>query len=230
MNKTYAVAIAVAAVVVVALIVAIPQLGGDDANETASTPLDQTGQAPPISDDATLPADHPDINGAGAEAQPGSEEAVKAAEAALEANPDDPQLVLDLADAYVSAGRTDDAVKVVEDALAANPDDVTLRQGLAMIDLNQGNYKDAEAALVALTTEDPKNQEATYDLAIVYWSSDQRDKALATWQKVVDLDPTSEFGQMASQFVTMMNSSGSGSSSSPHGSGGAAPSTTTTTG
>jgi cytochrome c-type biogenesis protein CcmH/NrfG len=82
-----------------------------------------------------------------------------------------------------------------------------------MIDYSKGNQQQAEAALQQIAQEDPRNQTALYDLAIIYFSSNLRDKARATWQQVAAIDPGTSLGQMAQQFVELMTARDSASTS-----------------
>lgn len=227
MNKKYLVAIAIAAVVVVALIVVIPSLGSDNgAGVVQGTGTSQGQTAPPIAPGETLPEGHPDVSGSQGQQQSGptTDEIVKAAEEAYKAKPKDLPTLLTLGDAYLQAGRSDDAVKIFNEALAVAPNSTEAKAGLAMADYVKGDTAGAQAKLEKLVQDDPKSQVALYDLAVLYFSGNQRDKAKEAWQKVVDIDAQSDLGQMSKQFLDLM-SQAKGSGENPHSTG----STTATT-
>jgi cytochrome c-type biogenesis protein CcmH/NrfG len=220
MNKKYLIAIGVVAILVVGLVVFIPMIFTASRNSTAGTQAaGTTQQAPPLAPGATMPPNHPTVTGmavdpsATATASAGVEELVAGAETAYNANPKDLAAVLALGDAYFQAQRLDDSARVFNEALVLEPKNSDARAGLAMIENSKGNQAQAEAALLLISQEDPRNQTALYNLAIIYFSSNQRDKAKATWQQVAAIDPTSSLGLMAQQFVDLMAARDSGSTS-----------------
>lgn len=223
MNRKYLIAIIAAAVVVVGLIVVIPTLGSGDEGATATTLAGAT--APPISPDATMPEGHPAIGGDTGSGIGAAEDLVTSAETAYDADPKNVDAILALGDAYIQANRFDDATRVLNEALALEPDNSTAKAGLAMVDFTKGDAAGAQTKLEALVVEAPEDQVALYDLAIVYFSTDQRDKAKETWTKVAEVDATSDLGQLAQQFVDMMGQT-EASGASPHETGGATTSTT----
>lgn len=233
MNRKNLIAMAVAAVLVVVLIIVLPPLLSGDSG--GSAPVAQgvgDGQAPPISDDATLPPDHPDVDEQGGEGQSGgaapqAEELVAAAEKAYQEKPKDLNVLLTLGDAYLQASKPAEAEKIFSEALAVDPASSDAKAGISMVKFVKGDVQGAKADLEKVTQEDPKNQTALYDLAIVYFSSDERDKAKATWQQCADVDPKSELGVLAQQFLTLMSGSTS-SGENPHGGNGSADTSTTT--
>lgn len=213
MNTKYLIAIIVAAVVVVGLIVIVPNLDSGGTS-VANTPT--TGSAPPISPDATQPPGHPDVSGDTGDAGPTPEDIVAAAKEAYDADPTNIDAILDLGDAYLQANRLDDATGILNEALALEPDNSTAKAGLAMVDFVNGDAAGAQSKLEAIVAEAPEDQIALYDLAIVYFSTNQRDQAREAWEKVVEVNPVSELGQMAQQFVDMMGQTDA-SGASPHG-------------
>jgi flagellar basal body-associated protein FliL len=226
MNRKYLIAIIVAAIVVVGLIVVIPNLGAADG--TTVTTL-AGGTAPPISPDATVPDGHPSVDGGTGSGAGTAEDLVKTAEEAYNADPKNIGAILDLADAYLQANSLDDATRVLNEALALEPNNSTAKAGLAMVDFTKGDAAGAQTKLEAVTAEAPNDQVALYDLAIVYFSTDQRDKAKETWAKASAVDPTSDLGQMAQQFVDMMGQT-EASGASPHGADGGMTGTTSASG
>jgi len=222
MNRKYLVAIAVAAVVVIGLIIIIPLLtgGGDD---TAAVPSGDTSvQAPPLAPGATMPPGHPAVGGD--TGQPGDttgttvslDAFVASAEAAYKANPKDMKALLALGDAYIQANRPDDAAKIFQEALALEPDNSDARAGVAMVALVKGDTAKAQSDLEAIIKDDPNSQSAHYNLAIIFFSANQKDKAKAEWEKALAIDSGSELGKMSEQFLALMSSSG-GSGQNPHG-------------
>jgi tetratricopeptide (TPR) repeat protein len=217
MNKKYLIAIVVAAAVVVALIIVIPSLGNDD-NTAVSVPSGSETAAPPISPDATMPSDHPSVDGDTGVDAATIEELVSGAEEAYNSDPKNIDNILALADAYMQAQKTEDAARLLNEALAIEPDNADANTSLAMIAFQQGDIAGAEAILVAVIDKNPEDQIALYDLGIIYFSSNQRDQAKEIWAKAAAVDPTTEFGSLAQQFIQMMEQTGA-SGASPHGAG-----------
>lgn len=226
MNRNYLVAIIVAAVVVVGLIVVVPNLSGGNTDGTSGTTL---GSAPAIPSDATVPDGHPDLgDSTGTTGTDASlETLVVEAEKAYEADKTDLTAVLALGDAYLQANRVDDATRVLNEALAIDAGNAEAKAGLAMVDFVNGDTAGAQKKLEAAIAESPDSQVALYDLAVVYFSTDQRDKAKDTWAKVVEVNPLSELGEMAKQFMDLMGQT-EASGSSPHGAEGTGTTATTT--
>jgi len=211
MNRKYLIAIIVVAIVVVGLIVAIPNLVG-----SADGTTDTTVAAPPISPDAAVPDGHPSTGDTGT--GPTAEELVKTAEEAYKADPKNVDLILALAEAYLQANNPDEATRLLDEAAALEPDNPKVKSGFAMVDFVKGDLAAAQAKLEAVIAETPDDQGALYNLAIVYFSADQRDKAKETWAKAAAVDATTELGKMAQQFVDMMDQTAA-SGSSPHEAG-----------
>jgi tetratricopeptide (TPR) repeat protein len=229
MNNKNLIAIGVAAVVVVLLIVALPAILGDDSPSTGTAPAaagDSGGsQAPAIQDGAEMPPDHPPIDGD--EGQPAGvdAEAVAEAEQAYEENPTDLQVLIDLGNVYLAAQRPEDASRIFTEALAVDGESTEAKAGLGMAKFAQGDAEGAKADLEQATKNDPSNQAAFYDLAVVYFSSNERDKAKEAWQAAAAIDDTTELGRLASEFLTLMESGGS-SGQNPHSGGTGTPDTT----
>jgi cytochrome c-type biogenesis protein CcmH/NrfG len=208
MDKRYLIAIIVAAIVVVALVIIIPNLGNDDDNTAVPTQDGSGASAPAISPDATMPADHPSVEG--------DTGMTNAAEDAYNADPKNVEAILALADIYAMAQKSDEVERLLNEALAVEPDNSQANATLAMIQFEKGDTDGAEARLIAVIDTNPDDQTALYDLGIVYFSTNQRDKAKEIWSKAAEVDPSTEFGQLASQFIQMMEQSGS-TGASPHG-------------
>jgi tetratricopeptide (TPR) repeat protein len=216
MDKRYLIAIIVAAIVVVALVIIIPNLGNDDDNTAVPTQDGSGASAPAISPDATMPADHPSVEGDTGIDAASLEEMTKAAEDAYNADPKNVEAILALADIYAMAQKSDEVERLLNEALAVEPDNSQANATLAMIQFEKGDTDGAEARLIAVIDTNPDDQTALYDLGIVYFSTNQRDKAKEIWSKAAEVDPSTEFGQLASQFIQMMEQSGS-TGASPHG-------------
>lgn len=220
MNTKYLIAIAVAAVVVVALIVVVPGLdsGGSEAADTTSG----NGQdAPAISEGDTMPADHPDVDegssgtGTDSTVNAGLQEAIAAAEEEYENNSGNVDAVNALADLYMQANRMEEALGLYEEALELDSGSVAANVGVAMIDLAEGDEGTALTRMEEIVEDNPDSQLAHYSLAVAYFSTDDREAAQAEWEKTVSIDSTSELGELAQQFIDLMQ--GGDSSDNPHG-------------
>jgi tetratricopeptide (TPR) repeat protein len=235
MNRKNLIAIAVAAVVVVALIIGVPRLtaGSSEVVTPDTVASNQGQQAPPISEGAELPADHPDINadqGEGQEqANTGNAEALAAAEKEYEEKPTDLSVLLKLGNAYLTAQRNDDAERIFKEALVVDANSGAAKAGLGMVKFAKGDAAGAQADLERVTKEDPQNQDAFYNLAVVYFSAGERDKAKEAWEACAAIDETTDLGKLAGEFLQLM-SSGDSSAENPHGGGAPSGATATTAG
>jgi Flp pilus assembly protein TadD len=219
MNQKNLIAIGVVAVVVVALIVALPSLLGDDTPTTpaaASNDASGSPQAPSIQEGAELPPDHPTIEGGEGQAPGVDTAALAEAEKAYEQNPTDLEVLLSLGGAYLAAQRAEDAASIFEEALVVDAASTDAKAGLGMAKFAQGDLEGAKKDLEQATNDDPQNQAAFYDLAVVYFSSNERDKAKDAWEKAAEIDDTTELGKLASEFLTLMQSGGGSSGENPH--------------
>ncbi len=122
----------------------------------------------------------------------------------LAADPDDPQLKIELADACVAGERYRRAARLYAELL----DDETLGPvayvRLALIHHRQGRRQQALQALQSAVERWPEMQEAHYQLAIVAFAHQDLRLAVREWERAAQIDPDTQLGRAAAQFVALL--------------------------
>lgn len=87
----------------------------------------------------------------------------------------------------------------LEDAIAADPEDLDARLELGSLYFNGGLVVDAKTQWQAVLDIDPDNVMALYNMGFIYVTEDPPDYAAARelWEKVVELDPSSDLAEVA---------------------------------
>lgn len=106
----------------------------------------------------------------------------------LRNDPDNRVILTRAADAYRSLGELDRAVACYEHALTVG-DDLFARLGLAIVERLRGEPYEAISALEELTANNPHNGRVAVELAQTYDHTDDRDSAIATLERFVEVDP-----------------------------------------
>ena len=202
MKKHYLLVGVGVAVIVAAGIVAVGTgLAGGDAAGTVAEPS-TAGQA--------LPPGHPSVDGKGDEASPApvTDDAVQQKIAKLKSasadQPDNVAVLLELGDAYFLGQRYPQAARAFRTALQIDPGNPTATVRLAMVWHADGASERAARAIKAVLGKTPKDQEAHYSMAIIYFSSDHIDEAKAEWAAAATLDPTTAIGRRSQSFVDLL--------------------------
>ena len=202
MRKHYLLAGVGVAVLVAAVIVVVGTYSGD--GDAAGT----VAEAPAAEE--SLPPGHPsvDANSGDATPAPVTDDAVQAKIARLQTasadQPDDVGTLLELGDAYFLGQRLRQAERTFRAALQLDPGNATATVRLAMVWHADGDSERAAQAIQAVIADSPKNQEAHYSMAIVYFSSDQIDEAKAEWVAATRLDPSTVIGRRSQSFVDLL--------------------------
>ena len=202
MKKHYLLVGVGVAVIVAAGIVAVGTgLAGGDAAGTVAEPS-TAGQA--------LPPGHPSVDGKSDEASPApvTDDAVQQKIAKLKSasadQPDNVAVLLELGDAYFLGQRYPQAARAFRTALQIDPGNPTATVRLAMVWHADGASERAARAIKAVLGKTPKDQEAHYSMAIIYFSSDHIDEAKAEWAAAATLDPTTAIGRRSQSFVDLL--------------------------
>ena len=161
----------------------------------------------------------------------------------IAANPKDTASLQSLADIYYLANDFETSAGFLEKIVAVDPTDNTARLALGASYFNLGTPDRAEAQWRAVIAQDPNNLEAHYDLGFMYLSRTPADtaSARAEWQKVIAIAPDSDVARTIEQHLASLDTSASpvpsrGASSpvasprveGPAGSGGPSPRTSPT--
>jgi tetratricopeptide (TPR) repeat protein len=120
-------------------------------------------------------------------------------EVAVKLKPDDAQYVNNLGVAYRYAKREDDAIKAFQQAIALAPNDASFHFNLAVAYRRQ-TQKNPDLIPQAITeyekatSLDPGNAEGWFDLGFMYKQDHQNDKAIAAFNKYLELNKGKDAG------------------------------------
>ncbi|MCO6456761.1 MAG: tetratricopeptide repeat protein, partial [Pirellulaceae bacterium] len=107
---------------------------------------------------------------------------------ALQRNPTDAELFNDLGYCFYLQGKLTKAESALQKATVLEPDNARYRNNLGMVLGQQQRYDEAFAEFAEAGNE----SDAYYNLAFVYASQDQHDKAKACFQQALRVNPTHE--------------------------------------
>jgi len=193
--------VGVAALVAAVIVVVGTSSGGGAAAGAVAEPS-RAGQA--------LPPGHPSVGATagGSTPAPVTDDAIQQRIAQLETagadQPDDVAVLLELGDAYFLGQRYQQAARAFRAALQIDPGDPTATVRLAMVWHADGDSRRAARTIKAVLDKTPKNQEAHYSMAIIYFSADRIDKAKTEWAKAAWLDPSTAIGRRSQSFVDLL--------------------------
>jgi len=118
-----------------------------------------------------------------------NEEALKIHQLLTKKNPRDVQMHLNLANVFILLNKPDDALKVFDhiETLMGFSEDLSIEKQKILVDQKKFDLAIEEALrLVAYVPDQPMYQEI---LAELYLETKQTDKALETYQKILEIDP-----------------------------------------
>lgn len=106
-----------------------------------------------------------------------------------------------------SAGDGAARMAELEAKLADNPDDVAANLELGVLSFNAGDVERAERLWTVVTTVDPRNPQAWFNLGFVHLSKDPPDVEAARvyWQEVLDVAPDSDLAATVRSHLTAMS-------------------------
>jgi cytochrome c-type biogenesis protein CcmH/NrfG len=162
-----------------------------------------TGSTVPGIDASAPLTDSP--TGASASAAPAVDQAqVAALMKKIAADPKDAKSLRDLGNIYYTASDFKNAVTFYDKVVVVNPKDDDAWVAVGAAAFNLGDTEKAKDAWRTAIEVNPKNPEAHYDLGFAYLAQKTPDNeaAKAEWQKVVDLDPTSDWAKDAQSMLS----------------------------
>ena len=179
--------------------------------------------APPIAPPAAQTA-QAQSGGGGAEPAP-TLDTERAVDLERQANnrPTDAAVRIELANLYYDARRFDLAIPWYEAALKLEPKNVNVSTDLALSIYATG---DADRALKQIETSlsiDPKHVKTLLNQGIILaFGKNDLNAAAASWQKVIDIAPTSEEARIAKEGLAGIQSRHNNTTENPKGKGGGA--------
>ncbi len=128
-----------------------------------------------------------------------NDELIEELEATVEANPDDVDSVLLLANVLANSGRLNEAIPYYEQAIDLAPDDPSVRLDFARALADGGYQADAELQFERVLEMRPDSQEAQYYLAELYmnWDPPREEEARELYEAAVESDPESFLAEQA---------------------------------
>jgi cytochrome c-type biogenesis protein CcmH/NrfG len=142
----------------------------------------------------------------------------------LQANPNDTTTLLDLANLYYQGQDFATAGTFFDKVITIDPKNIDALLGRGATAYNVGDRTIAEKDWNAVLAIDPKNVDAHYYLGFMYLDSATPDmaKVKAEWQKVIDIDPTSDVAKTVKQHLDSLASAAPGASTGTSGAGSSA--------
>ncbi len=110
-------------------------------------------------------------------------------QAKLETTPNEPELIGQLAAAYIENQQLEEGMKTYRQGLALAPTDAALRLNLIASLRNAEKYEDAAAEYEVLSEQDPDDFGIYRELGELYLQIGNQAKAKSVYQKMIDRDP-----------------------------------------
>src|SRR5665811_2016675 len=170
----------VAAVALVGVIFVVAQMGKPAVPGISGTPTNQTTAA-----------------SGGATAVPVDQAKLAALMKKISANPKDVASLQGIGDLYFAAADYKSAATWEQKILTVDPKNQVALVALGAAQFNQGNSAEAKKAWLVAAALYPNSAEVHYDLGFLYFSQTPPDtaKMTAEWQKVVAIDPNSNYAK-----------------------------------
>ena len=123
-------------------------------------------------------------------------------EAKVKANPNDHQLLLELAHLRMDSGFYEQAIQNYRTYLEFHPDDADVRIDMGVCYFNLRDFNTAMAEMEKALEYNPKHQIGHLNLGVVNLNAGNLEKAKEWFKKTVEINPTTEAGQKAQQLLT----------------------------
>ena len=127
-------------------------------------------------------------------------------EKAVEANPDDMSLTLQLANSFHDVLSFEKAIPYYKTYLMMNPKDADARVDMGICYKELGNFAEAKSEMKKALQYAPNHLNAHFNLGIVSLSEGNIEESNTWFKKTVALDPASEVGKRAQQLLIQHNS------------------------
>jgi|SRR5690554_345655 len=122
-------------------------------------------------------------------------------EASVKANPDNNQLLLELAHLRNDSGMYEKAIENYIEYLNRVPDDADARIDMGVCYYNLGRYEEAKQAMTKALEYSPEHQIGHLNLGIVNLAAGNIAESKEWLKKAVDLDPDTEVGKRAKELL-----------------------------
>ncbi len=162
-------------------------------------------KAPPGAVADNLPAGHPPVPGMG-DVSPEVKQHITELEKQVAEHPDNPDLQLQLANALYDARRHSEAVPHYQAYLKTHDTDAAARTDMAT---SMGEAGDLDGAIIELRKvldKDPDEQNAAYNLAVMYYNKKMPDSLIYWLRQTVAIDSTTRQGSQANTILSALDS------------------------
>lgn len=135
-----------------------------------------------------------------------NDDIIEELKATYEANPDDIDNVILLANVLGNSGRLDEAIPYYEEAIDLAPEDPSVRLDFARALADGGYHADAELQFERVLKVEPNSQEALYYLAELYlnWQPPREQEATELYRRAIEGDPDSFLAEQAQNELDSM--------------------------
>jgi tetratricopeptide (TPR) repeat protein len=123
-------------------------------------------------------------------------------EAKVKANPNDHQLLLELAHSRMDAGFYEQAIQNYKTYLEHHPDDADVRIDMGVCYFNLRDFNTAITEMEKALKYQPKHQIGLLNLGVVNLNAGNLEKAKEYFKKAVEINPNTEAGKKAQQLLT----------------------------
>jgi cytochrome c-type biogenesis protein CcmH/NrfG len=126
--------------------------------------------------------------------------------AQIQDNPEDADLMAQLAVLLAYDGKLDESIQWYERALAIDPNDVDTRFSFAQSLIQGGKQADAELQLLKVLELNPNHYEAHFYLAELYrlWDPPRTEEAAAHYYRVIEIAPDAYLAGQSKEALTLM--------------------------
>lgn len=142
--------------------------------------------------------------------------------AEIERQPENPQLMVSLANLLVAQGASDEAISWYERAVELDPDRIETRLDFGAALARRGSLSDAEVQFQRAIDIDAGNADAHYLLGDLYvsWQPSRTDEAIAEFERSIAAQPGSVAASRAGEALAGLNRGNGTPVATPAGDGG----------
>jgi tetratricopeptide (TPR) repeat protein/predicted RNA-binding Zn-ribbon protein involved in translation (DUF1610 family) len=119
----------------------------------------------------------------------------------IDKNPNDSNLILELANLRFDAGFFEEAAKNYQQYLSIQPKNPDARIDMAVCFYNLQQFDRAEAEVLEALKFSPKHQTGYLNLGVIYLAKQNMEKAKEWFNKAVELNPNSDIGKKAKSLL-----------------------------
>lgn len=131
-------------------------------------------------------------------------ENVQKMKAALDQDPENYELNIQMANNYFDIGRFDQAITHYKTALKKNSSDPNVLIDLGVSFFNTSNPDSALKYMKAALKENPVHPQGLYNIGIVYFSKGDSSAAIDQWQKLISTNQNTPQAQTAQKFLDQL--------------------------